>query len=275
MNTGANSKLLQALSMGNRPDRPSALQAVRTFTWRSMRSTVNQLPYLAIDVVIFPVIFLLIFTFMFGGAISGSTGNYLQFLLPGMLVYTVTTMTVYIGITIKTDMERGVFNRFRTLPFWQPAAIIGSMLTNLLSYAAALATTIAIGLLLGFRPEAGWLGSLLAMLFVMLYAFSVSWIFACIGIVARKTESITSMTYIVLYPLMFTSNVFADTSTMPEWLGRIVAYNPISLASAAARGLMHGAASFQDLFAALAGMLLIGVVFAPLAFHLYRRKTAQ
>ncbi|XID94871.1 ABC transporter permease [Paenibacillaceae bacterium WGS1546] len=275
MNASTNSKLLHALSMGNRPDRPNALQAVRTFTWRSMRRTVSQLPYMAIDVVIFPVIFLLIFTFMFGGAISGSTGNYLQFLLPGMLVYTVTTMTVYIGVTIKTDMDRGVFNRFRTLPFWQPAAIIGSMLINLLSYAAALATTIAIGLLLGFRPEAGWIGSLLALLFVMLYAFSVSWIFACIGIVAKKTESITSMTYIVLYPLMFTSNVFADTSTMPDWLGRIVAYNPISLASAAARGLMHGTGSFQDLLAALAGMILIGVIFAPLAFYLYRRKTAQ
>jgi ABC-2 type transport system permease protein len=276
MNAGANQpKLLRALSSGGRPKRPLALNAVLTFTWRAMRRTLIQLPYMAIDVLIFPVVFLLIFTFMFGGAISGSTGNYLQFLLPGMLVYTVTSMTVYIGIAIKTDMDRGVFNRFRTLPFWQPAAIIGTMLINILSYAAALVTTIAFGLLLGFRPEAGVGGAVLALLLVILYAFSVSWIFACIGVVAKKTESITSMTYIVLYPLMFTSNVFADTSTMPDWLGGIVAYNPISLASTAARGLMHGTATAHDLLMALAGMALFILVFAPLTFLLYRRKSVQ
>ncbi|MBD2870967.1 ABC transporter permease [Paenibacillus arenilitoris] len=269
------SKLLRILSVSARPARPNALHAVATFTWRSMRHTVSQLPYMAIDVLIFPVIFLLIFTYMFGGAISGSTGHYLQFLLPGMLVYTVTTMTVYIGIAIKTDIDKGVFNRFRTLPFWQPAAIIGTMLVNLLSYAAALATTIGIGLLLGFRPEAGLTGALLALLLVILYAFSVSWIFACIGVVVKKTESITSMTYIVLYPLMFTSNVFTDTSTMPDWLGRIVAYNPISLASTAARGLMHGTATAQDLIAALGGMILLTLAFAPLTFRLYLKKAKQ
>ncbi|WP_036718029.1 ABC transporter permease [Paenibacillus harenae] len=268
-------KLLRVLTVSSHPNRPNALSAVLTFTWRSLKKTVSQLPYMAIDVLIFPVIFLLIFTFMFGGAISGSTGNYLQFLLPGMLVYTVTTMTVYIGISIKTDIDRGVFNRFRTLPFWQPAAIIGTMLVNLLSYAAALATTIAFGLLLGFRPEAGLTGALLALLLVIMYAFSVSWIFACIGVVAKKTESITSMTYIVLYPLMFTSNVFTDTSTMPDWLGPIIAYNPISLASTAARGLMHGTATAQDLITALAGMALFILVFAPLTFRLYRQKAKQ
>src|SRR5690606_27378017 len=161
-----------------------------TLTWRSMRKTLSMLPYMAIDIVIFPVIFLLIFPFMFGGAISGSTGGYLQFLLPGMLVYTVTTMTVYIGIAIKTHIERGVFNPCRTLPFWQPAAIIGTMLVNLATYAGALITTILIGLALGFRPEGGLIGSLLAMLFVIFYAFSVSWIFAFIGVIAKKTESI-------------------------------------------------------------------------------------
>lgn len=274
-NRANRANLLRALSANERPRGPNALNAVGTFTWRAMRGTLSQLPYMAIDVVIFPVIFLLIFTFMFGGAISGSTGNYLQFLLPGMLVYTVTTMTVYIGIAIKTDIDRGVFNRFRTLPFWQPAAIIGTMLINLLSYAAALTTTIAFGLALGFRPEGGLAGAVMAMLLVILYAFSVSWIFACIGVVAKRTESISTLTYVVLYPLMFTSNVFADTSTMPDWLGRIVAYNPISLVSTAARGLMHGDAAAADLLTALAGMAVFFAVFAPLTFWLYRRKTAR
>ncbi|RRJ66168.1 ABC transporter permease [Paenibacillus oralis] len=269
------SKLLEVLSEGAPPKRPNALQAVAAFTWRAVKGTLSQLPYMAIDVLIFPVIFLLIFTFMFGGAISGSTGNYLQFLLPGMLVYTVTTMTVYIGIGIKTDIDRGVFNRFRTLPFWQPAAIIGTMLVNLLTYAAALVTTVVFGMVLGFRPEGGLIGAVLALLLVVMYAFSVSWIFAWIGVVAKKLESITSMTYIVLYPLMFTSNVFADTSTMPDWLGGIVACNPISLAATAARGLMHGTAGQADLLPAFAGMALFILVFAPLTFRQYRRKAFE
>jgi len=258
-----------------RPKRPHALYAVSTFVWRSTRGTLSQLPYMAIDIVIFPVIFLLIFTFLFGGAISGSTGSYLQFLLPGMLVYTVTSMTVYIGIAIKNDIDRGVFNRFRTLPFWQPAAIIGSMLVNLLTYAAALVTTIVIGMVLGFRPEAGFVGIVLTMLLVVYYAFCISWIFAWIGVIAKKAESITSMTYVVLYPLLFTSNVFADTSTMPDWLGRIVAYNPISLASTAARGIMHGTGTAQELLVSLAGMTVIMLVFAPLAFRYYRLKASK
>lgn len=212
---------------------------------------------------------------LFGGAISGSTGHYLQFLLPGMMVYTVTTMTVYIGIAMKTDMERGVFNRFRTLPFWQPAAIVGTLVIHLLSFAAAILTTFGIGLLLGFKPEAGWGGAALAFLLVMFYAFCLSWIFACVSMVVQKTESLTTMSYLVLYPIMFTSNVFADTSTMPKWLGRVVDYNPVSLASASARGLMHGTTAPSGLITTLVGLLLIVTVFMPLTFWLYRKKVKE
>ncbi|OZB95116.1 ABC transporter permease [Paenibacillus sp. XY044] len=266
------SRLLAALNLRERPQQPSAPQAVLTFIWRSWRKTIGSVAYLAIDSIIFPAVFLLIFTYLLGGAISGSTGNYLQYLLPGMMVYTVTTMTVYIGINLKTDIERGVFNRFRTLPFWQPAAIIGTMAINLISFAAGLMTTLGLGLLLGFRPEAGVPGVLLSMLLVMLYAFSFSWIFACIGLIVQKTESLTTMSYLVLYPLMFTSNVFADTSTMPDWLGPVVAYNPVSLASASARELMHGTTGAAALTTTLIGLGVIMAVFMPLAFRLYRKK---
>ncbi len=264
--------ILSEMRDEGRPKRPNALYAIFTFTWRSLRKTMRVLPYLAIDIFIFPVIFLLIFTYLLGGAISGSTGSYLHFLLPGMLIYTVTSMTVYIGISIKTDIDKGVFNRFRTLPFWQPAAIIGTMLVNILTFAGALLTTILIGYLLGFRAEAGISGVALTMLLAILYAFSISWIFACIGVVAKKAESITSLSYVVIYPLMFTSNVFADTSTMPDWLGSVVSYNPVSLASTAARGLMHGTASSADLLIAIGGLLVCILIFMPLTFRLYYKK---
>jgi ABC-type polysaccharide/polyol phosphate export systems, permease component len=266
------SKLLMAMQAGKRPQRPGALNAVSAFVWRSWRKTIGKLHYLAIDSVIFPAVFLLIFTYLFGGAISGSTGHYLQFLLPGMMVYTVTTMTVYIGIAMKTDIERGVFNRFRTLPFWQPAAIVGTLVIQLLSFAAAILTTFGIGLLLGFKPEAGWGGAALAFLLVMFYAFSLSWIFACLSMVVQKTESLSTMSYLVLYPIMFTSNVFADTSTMPQWLGSIVDFNPVSLASASARGLMHGTTVPSGLMTTLVGLMLVVTVFMPLTFWLYRKK---
>ncbi|MGG4049911.1 ABC transporter permease, partial [Paenibacillus favisporus] len=116
-------------------------------------------------------------------------------------------------------------------------------------------------------------GVLLSMLLVMLYAFSFSWIFACLGLTVRKTESLTTMSYLVLYPLMFTSNVFADTSTMPDWLGPVVAYNPVSLASSSARALMHGTADTAALTATLISLGCIIAVFMPLAFQLYRKKS--
>lgn len=268
-------KLRQALSVHSRPKRPNAWSATMTFAWRMMQGTKNNLFMFLIDAVVFPALFLLIFTFLFGGAISGSTGLYLQFLLPGMLVYTVTSMTVYTGAAISTDISKGVFNRFKTLPFWQPAAIVGALLIDIVRYAAALVATVGIGMLLGFRPEAGLVGAVLALLTVILFAFSASWIFACLGVVVKKTESLTTTSYLVLYPLMFTSNVFVDSSTMPGWLQRAVDLNPLSLASTAVRGLMHGNASAGDIGWALAGCAVLIVLFAPLTFHLYRRKVPQ
>lgn len=268
-------KLRQALSVHSRPKRPNAWSATMTFAWRMMRGTKNNMFMFLIDAIMFPALFLLIFTFLFGGAISGSTGLYLQFLLPGMLVYTVTSMTVYTGAAISTDISKGVFNRFKTLPFWQPAAIIGALLIDIVRYAAALVATVGIGMLLGFKPEAGLLGAVLALSTVILFAFSASWIFACLGVVVKKTESLTTTSYLVLYPLMFTSNVFVDSSTMPGWLRRVVDLNPLSLASTAVRGLMHGNAEVGDIVWALAGCAALVVLFAPLTFHLYRRKVPQ
>ncbi|MFS0728179.1 ABC transporter permease [Paenibacillus sp. 1P07SE] len=251
---------------------PSMMSAIRTFAWRSLTKTMKIPVYVLIDTLVFPVIFLLIFTFLFGGAIAGSTGTYLQFLLPGMLVYTVTTMTVYTGIGIQSDLAKGVFSRFRTLPFWQPAAIIGAMAIDVLRYVLAVTATASIGMLLGFRPEAGAVGLVLALLAVVLFAFSVSWIFACLGVIIQKAEALTTSTYLVLYPLMFTSNVFVDSSTMPGWLRPMVEYNPLSLAATGVRGLAHGTAEASDLLWLFAGCAALIAVFAPLTFRLYRIK---
>lgn len=252
--------------------RPNAFSAILMFAWRSWTKTKKNPFMVLIDIAVFPLIFLLIFTYLFGGAISGSTGSYLQFLLPGMMVYTITTMTVYTGIAINTDIARGVFNRFRTLPFWQPASIIGLMLIDVLRYAAAVTVITCIGMALGFRPEGGIAGTILAIVAVVLFAFSASWIFAFLGVVVKKTESLTTTSYLVLYPLMFTSNVFVDTSTMPDWLQAAVGINPLSLAASATRGIIHGNAVLADLAWMLGGCAVMIALFAPLTIVSYRRK---
>lgn len=248
------------------------MTAIWVFARRSLYKTLQHPFYFLIDIAVFPVIFLFIFTFLFGGAIAGSTGDYLQFLLPGMFVYTVTTMTVYTGTAIHSDIDKGVFNRFRTLPFWQPAAVVGMMAVDVLRYTVAVTVMLCIGMALGFRPEGGIVGAVSALLAVVLFAFSASWIFASVGVLAKKSESLTTIAYLILYPLMFTSNVFVDSSTMPRWVQAAVDLNPLSLAASAVRGLIHGNSGGAELLAFFVGCGVLLVLFVPLTIWLYRRK---
>ncbi len=215
---------------------------------------------------------LVIFNYLFGGAIAGSTENYIQFLLPGVLVLTVVPMTVYSGTTIALDISKGVNNRFRTMPFWQPAAIFGPLVTDGLRYAVAVCAALAMGILLGFRPEGGILGTSLAILFVLFFAFSVSWVFSMIGVIVKKPETVSGSSMIFIYPLLFASNILVDTSTMPKWIQVVVDLNPVSIASTTVRELMSGSASVSEIAAGIVVCLLILIVFVPLTVYLYMTK---
>ncbi|MFC7330949.1 ABC transporter permease [Marinactinospora rubrisoli] len=266
--------LRRALGARTRPPRPGPLSASLTHSWRTLtkfRSSPAQL----IDIVLMPIVFLLMFTYLFGGAFAGSTSDYLQFFLPGILVMTVVLMTVYTGTALNTDITKGVFDRFRTLPFWQPATIVGNLLGDLVRYTIALTITTGLGLLLGFRPAGGLTGVLLTMLLLICFAFSVGWIFAALGVVVRSPESVSGTSMIVMFPLIFTSNVFVDTATMPGWMQAIVSVNPVSHAATAARGLMHGTATPGQLGLVLLTSAALIVVFAPLTMYLYRNKNRR
>jgi ABC-2 type transport system permease protein len=260
-----------ALAARERPRRPGPLTASFTHFWRAMLAFKHG-PAQLIDMILFPFVFLLVFTYLFGGAIEGSTGAYLQDFLPGVLVQTVVMMSVYTGTAVSTDIAKGIHDRFRTLPFWQPATIVGNVLGDMVRYTIALVMTVAIGLLLGFRPEAGVIGVVLTILVLIMFAFSVSWIFTALGVVASKPESVSSTSMIVLFPLVFTSNIFVPSGTMPGWMQAIVAVNPISHAATASRGLMHGTITAGQLTLVVAVSLGITVVFAPLTMYLYRSK---
>lgn len=254
------------------PNGANAFFATLTFAWRSIKNIKNNVVAYSIDAFISPIFMLLIFNFLFGGAIAGSTSDYLHFLLPGILIMTVVPMTAYSGSIISTDITKGVFNRFRTLPFWQPAAILGPLITDGIRYTLALLVSLCMGILLGFRPEAGVSGTIFALLFIVFFAFSVSWIFTMIGIIAKKPETVSGMSMIFVYPLIFASTLFVDSDTMPNWIQFIVDLNPLSIAVSTVRGLMYGTANFPDILQGIGICTLLVIVFASLTLHLYRVK---
>ncbi|WP_372635623.1 ABC transporter permease [Cohnella sp.] len=265
----------QASETRNPRRSPGALAATALFMRRTLHHMGNNGFGLAIEAVFSPIVMLLIFTFLFSGAISGSVSGYIQYLLPGILVLTVVPMTVYSGTTLCNDIAKGVYHRFRTMPFWQPAALFGSVIADGLRYLAALLTVLAAGLALGFRPDGGIAGAVLASIYVLIFAFCVSWVFALIGIVAKQPETVSGTSMMIVYPLLFASNVLVDTSTMPRWLQSAIDANPISIAVALTRGLLHSTASSVDLAAGIGVGFLLVIVFAPLTIYVYLKRQSR
>ncbi|EHB62394.1 ABC transporter permease [Paenibacillus lactis] len=251
---------------------PGGLTATGLFMRRTLHHMRNNIFGLAVEAVLSPIIMLLIFTFLFGGAIAGSAWEYIQYLLPGILVLTVVPMTVYSGTTICTDIAKGVYHRFRTLPFWQPAAIFGSIIADSLRYAVALLVVLTMGFGLGFRPDGGLEGTMAAALYVLLFAFGTSWVFALIGNAAKRPDTVSGTSMMIVYPLLFASNVLVDTSTMPRWLQVAIDLNPISIVVTLTRGLLSGTAGAAELAAGIGVVLLFIVIFAPLTISIYLRR---
>ena len=260
-----------ALAVRGRPRRAGAVSASLTFAWRALRK-LQHVPEQLIDVIGIPIIFTLMFTYLFGGAIAGSTSQYLRFLLPGSMVMAVVLVTTYSGVTLNTDITKGAFDRFRTLPIWRPAPIVGALVGDLGRYLIASAIVVALGLALGFRPEGGAPGVLAAVALILAFAFSLSWIWTTLGLLLRAPSSVSSVSLIVLFPLTLASNVFADPATMPGWLQAFIRVNPITHVVTAARGLVEGGAAAGQIGWVLAASAAITAVFAPLTMHLYRSK---
>jgi ABC-2 type transport system permease protein len=234
--------LRSPLSSRSRPPRASALSASLAFTWRALLK-IKHVPEQLVDVIGIPILFTLLFTYLFGGALAGSTGAYLQTLLPGTLVMAVLLVTVYSGVTLNTDIATGVFDRFRSLPIWRPAPILGALLGDLGRYLLASTLVIVLGLALGFRPAGGAAGVLAAVALVLAFAFGLSWIWTTLALVLRTPSAVQNLGLLILFPLTFASNVFVDPKTMPGWLQAFVDVNPVSRLVTAVRGLMHGTAT--------------------------------
>jgi ABC-2 type transport system permease protein len=261
----------KALSSTARPPNPSALAAALTFGWRGMLK-VKHVPEQLLDVTITPVMFVLMFTYLFGGAIAGSTGDYLDFILPGVLVMSVLFTTVYSGVALNTDVTKGVVDRFRSLPIWRPAPLVGALLGDSVRYLVAGTVIIALGLALGYRPDAGVPGVLGALALVVVFAFGLSWVFTTLGVLMRSPNAVMNAGFMAIFPITFLSNVFVEPETLPAVLKAFVDVNPISHLVTASRDLMGGDPDLGAIGIALGTAAALTAVFAPLTARLYRTR---
>jgi ABC-2 type transport system permease protein len=262
--------LRKAIASTPRPPRASALSAALTFGWRSMLK-VKHVPEQLLDVTITPVMFVLMFTYLFGGAIAGSTAEYLDYILPGMLVMSVLFTTVYSGVAVNTDLTKGVVDRFRSLPIWSPAPLLGSLLGDAVRYVVAGTVIVVLGVILGFRPDEGVPGVLAALALVVVFSFGLSWVFTTMGLLLRSPNAVMNAGFMSIFPLTFLSNVFVEEDTLPDALQAFVQVNPISILADACRGLMQGGLQETDLAISLAVAVLLTAVFLPITTRLYRR----
>jgi ABC-2 type transport system permease protein len=264
-------QLHRVLSKPRHRSAVGAVSASVTLGWRALLK-IKHVPFQLFDVTAFPLMTTLMFTYLFGGALAGSPREYIQFLLPGILVQAIVFITVYTGVGLNTDISKGLFDRFRSLPIWQPAPVVGALLGDVLRYSIAALMVIGLGVVLGFRPRAGVAGVLMAVALVLVFAFSVSWIWIVVGMLVKTPESVMTTSFLFLFPLTFASNIFVDPATMPGWLRTAVGYNPVTHLVTATRGLMHGGVAAADVVWVLAASAIIVAVFAPLSLRMYRRE---
>ena len=254
-----------------RPATPSALSNALVFGWRAVLKF-KHVPEQLFDLVMTPIMFTLLFTFVFGGALAGTPGDYLQFFLPGILVQTVVFNAVYSGMGLSTDLGKGLFDRFRSLPIWPLAPFAGLMVGDILRHLIAGGIILTIGLILGYRPEAGLPGVIAAFALLVAIGFGMGWVFIVLGLLIRTPTTVMTLGFTFLFPIVFASNIMVDPATMPGWLRAFVDVNPVTLMTTAMRGLMGGGASLEQVMLALAAPVVLTALLAPMTLWLYMRR---
>lgn len=229
-------------------------------------------PEQLVEMTIQPFMFLALFVYVFGGAIEGSSREYLQFALPGILVQSIafTPFTTALGLNV--DFQRGLIDRFRSLPIARSAVISGRIAADSVRIVWSILIITGFGVALGFRFGGGAIGALGALVIVTAFGLTMCWPMAFIGITSRTTESVNTWGFMIILPLTFASSAFADPATMPGWLQAFVKVNPVTHVIDATRGLMLGGPIAEPVIDAVIWMAIITAVFAPLAIARYRRR---
>jgi oleandomycin transport system permease protein len=226
------------------------------------------------DAVIAPVMFLVIFVYMFGGAVSGSTHAYLQRTLPAVLVLSaIMAGMIASGVNLSLDIRKGVFDRFRSLPISRSAPLVGSVLADVVRYLVAIATVLVVGYLMGFRVETGPLSALAAVLLTIVFGMSLSWVWVLLSMLLKDTASVQSIVGLSIFPLAFGTDMVAPTDTLPGWLQAWAKINPVGETMTACRGLLIGGDTSGPVAHSVLWSAGLVVVIAPLAVMAYRRRT--
>jgi ABC-2 type transport system permease protein len=235
---------------------------------------VRRTPEQLIDVTLQPILFTLMFAYLFGGAIAGNVHSYLPIIIPGILAQTILTGSVAIGVNLRDDMDKGVFDRFRSLPIARIAPLAGALIADAIRYVIVTVLTFSMGYMMGLRPQAGFIGVLEASCLVIFFAWCTSWIFAFFGVIAKTASGVQGISMMILFPLTFLSNAFVPVNTLPKPLKWFAEVNPVSHLVNAIRTLLQEGRTGNDFWLSLIGALVIMAVFSFITVKAYTRKAA-
>lgn len=256
------------------PARVTARQGLRQCLELSWRGIVKlrRNPFHLFDVLVGPAIFLVLFVYVFGGAIQGSTREYLQFVLPGILGLTTLLATMGVGVSLNMDLERGIFDRFRSLPILRIAPLVGAIGGDVVRQIVSIGALLGFGVLLGFRFRTDVWSVLAAVALAVAFAMALSWMWVLLGLLVKDAQSVQGLGALLIFPLSFASNIFVDPATMPGWLRGFVELNPVRHLMDAMRGLLIGGPVARPVLWTVLWMAAFVAVFAPLALAAYRRR---
>ncbi|MFD2417535.1 ABC transporter permease [Amycolatopsis pigmentata] len=231
-------------------------------------------PSQLLDVTLQPILFMIMFVYLFGGAIAGGTGAYLQQLTPGLMVQNIVMASMAAGVALNTDVSKGVFDRFRSMPIARSAPLVGAVLADIVRYLVALGTLVVTAMIMGFRVQTGPLPLLAALALMVLTGLCFCWAPVFVGMLMRSPVAVQGTMIAFIMPLTFGSNVFVPASTLPGWLQAWVHVNPVSLLTEVTRGLLNGGPVLGPLLGGLAWLAGFVVVFFPLAMRAYRHRVS-
>ncbi|MFC4334458.1 ABC transporter permease [Salininema proteolyticum] len=263
---------VEPVEAAGRPGPSATFRQSATMAWRQL-VRIKHNPMELLDLSLMPIMFLLIFVYVFGGQMMGDYRTYLQYVLGGMIAQNAVFATMNTGLGLNSDLRKGVYDRFRSLPIARSAPLAGRILSDLFKQLWAFMVMVVLGVVMGFEVQSlpGVLGAAGVLL---VFSLGISWFAVLIGIISNSEEKVQIYSFVLVFPLTFTSSVFVDIDTMPGWLQAWAKVNPITHLADALRGLLSGGPVASPVLWTVVWAAVIFAVFAPLAMRAYRRKTA-